>query len=136
MKKQSAADWASTNESKNMTLAEADHFRDQLAQTLILQFGNRYVKTSANEMISESELRHNTFISPLPVNLFGTIANSTADVNIAEFRTALRNAAASDDPTYEFLKLLQSILPGSVTGSYLSRLPAVQQVIQDALGAF
>ena len=129
MKQQSANDWASTDHSKNISLADAKAFCDHTAKALLLQFGPLRVMTSAGETISESELRQNQFISPLPVNLFGSVVGGVQDVNIATFRTALRAAADADDPTTALLTASQ--LPVS----YLSRWPSVQAVVQEALSS-
>ena len=71
---QSANNWASADQSKNLTLADADRLGTQLAANLGLQLGSKYVKTTTGEKISEKELRDNQFISPLPVNLYGETA--------------------------------------------------------------
>src|ERR1019366_5037081 len=97
---QSANDWASPDPSKNMSLAEADQLSNQLAGGLCVQFGNRYVKTTNGNVISESELRANNYMSPLAVNLYGNLAAANVqEFNIAQFRGSLRNAAVADDPT-------------------------------------
>lgn len=130
----SAHDWASPDPNKNMTIDEADRMRDQLAAGLGLQFGDRYVRTQYGQTISESELRHNQFLSPLPVNLFAHLVPGSQEFNIAEFRASLRTAALSDDPTGYLTGILQQTFPqmSNVT-SMFTRIPAVQEVIQSAL---
>src|ERR1700736_4001594 len=104
----SANNWASPDQSKNMTLAEADRLGYQLAGALALQFSTKFVKTTTGEIISEQELRDNQFISPLPVNLFAKLAGQTPnEFNIADFRASLKHAATGDDPTTALLTIVQ-----------------------------
>jgi hypothetical protein len=134
---QSANNWASPDQSKNMTLADADRLGYQLAGALALQFSTKYVKTTTGETISEQELRGNQFISPLPVHLFGKLAGAgSTDFNIAEFRASLKHAATSDDPTTGLLTIMQQALPTTNGPALLTRMPAIQQVIADALSRF
>ena len=131
---QSAHDWASPDPNKNMTIDESDQLRNQLAAGLGLQFGDRYIRTQYGQVISESELRHNQFLSPLPVNLFGHLVPASQEFNIAEFRSSLRTAASSDDPTGYLTGILQQTFPQmyNVTTMF-TRIPAVQEVIHSAL---
>lgn len=134
---QSANNWASPDQSKNITLAEADRLGYQLAGALALQFSTRYVKTTTGETISEEELRGNQFISPLPVNLLGKLAGAgSTDFNIAEFRASLKHAATSDDPITALLAILRQALPATNGPVSLTRMPAIRQVIADALSRF
>ncbi len=135
---QSARDWASTDPSKNMTLAEVDHLNNELAAGLCIQLGDRYVRTQYNNIIGEPELRGNNYISPLPVNFFGRLAiPGCEEFNIAQFRSSIRDAAASDDPTGTLVTVLQRLLPqNNAIASMFTRIPAVQAVIASALKAF
>ena len=78
-----ANDYSSPDPAQNISLTEADQFRDRLAGALALEFGNRYVKTTTGVIVSESDVRQNA--SPAqPVNLFGTLADLTAvEINVA-----------------------------------------------------
>ncbi len=134
---QSANNWASADQSKNMTLADADRLGNQLAGNLGLQLGSKYVKTTTGEKISEKELRDNQFISPLPVNLYGELAGGTRlEFNIADFQASLKRAATADDPITSFIQLVQHFLPDTNGPSMITRMPAVQQVVVDALKKF
>lgn len=131
---QSANDWASADQSKNMTLADADRFGNQLAGSLGLQIASKYVKTTAGATISEKELRDNQFLSPLPVNLYAQLAGGTrVEFNIAEFQTTLKATASADDPINSFIQLVQHYLPSVNGASMITRMPAVQQVVVDAI---
>lgn len=132
---QSAHDWAAIDPSKNMTLADADHLRDVMAAGFGIQFGNRFVRTQYGNVISEAELRANNFMSPLAVNLCGYLAAyGSQEVNIAQFRANLRQAAASGDPTGELVGILQQAMPATTNiASLFTRMPAVQDVIASAL---
>ena len=131
---QSAHDWASPDPQKNMTLAEADQLRNELAAGLGLQFGDRFIRTQYGQIIGEAELRANQYLSPLPVNLFGHLVPGGQEFNIAEFRTSLRAAALSDDPTGFLTGILLQTFPHmtNVTAMF-TRIPAVQDVILSAL---
>lgn len=132
---QSANNWASPDKSKNITLADADRLGNQLASNLGLQFGSKYVKTTTGEKISEQELRGNQFISPLPVNLYAELVGPVrGEFNIADFHNGLKRAATADDPVTALLTIMQEALPGTNGPAMLTRMPAVQQVIADALG--
>ena len=131
---QSANNWASADQSKNMTLADADRLGNQLAVNLGLQIGSKYIRTTSGETVSEKELRDNSFISPLPVNLYGQLAGGTrVEFNIADFQASLKRAASADDPITSFIQVLQRALPDINGAAQITRMPAVQQVIVDAL---
>ena len=134
----SARDWASPDPSKNMTLAESDQLSNELAGAFGLMIGGRHVCTQQNTTISESELRGNQFMSPLPVNLYGYVSlPGTQAINLATFRDNLRAAAQADDPTGTLVGILQRIDPqNTAIASLFTRLPAVQDVIAKALKTF
>jgi hypothetical protein len=133
----SANNWASPDQSKNMTLADADRLGNQLAGALSLQFSTKFVRTTTGETVSEEELRGNQFISPLPVNLFAKLAGpGSNEFNIADFRASLKHAATADDPTTALLTIMQQALPLTNAPSQLTRMPAIQQLIADALSRF
>lgn len=131
----SAHDWASPDPSKNMTLAESDQLRNQLAGSLCLQIGERHILTQYGQIIGESELRGNQFMSPLPVNLCGSLAiPGCQEFNLAAFRSSLRQAAQADDPTGTLVGILQQLCPlDTAIPSLFTRMPAVQGVITAAL---
>jgi hypothetical protein len=130
----SANDWASPDPTQNITLAEADTFRDALAAGLQVQFASRYILTTQNQIISEAELRANPFILPLPVNLYGYLLGSGGQpVDIAQFRASLRQAAVAEDPTGTLCQLLAQALPDTDVPDQFTRIPAVQQVLLAAL---
>jgi hypothetical protein len=133
--KQSANDWASPDPSKNMTLAEADQLNNQLAGALCLQIGSRWVQTQYGQIITDTELRQNTFIAPLPVNLYGMLAiPGCQGFNLADFRKSLRTLAEADDPTGSLVIFLQQLLPQyNGIPAMFTRIPAVQAVITAAL---
>ncbi len=134
---QSANNWASADQSKNITLADADRLGNELTANLGLQLGSKYVKTTTGEKISEKELRDNQFISPLPVNLYGELAGGTrVEFNIADFQASLKRTAAADDPITTYIELVQHFLPGTNGAFMITRMPAVQQLIADALKKF
>jgi hypothetical protein len=93
-----ANDYSSPDPAQNISLTEADQFRDRLAGALALEFGNRYVKTTTGVIVSESDVRQNA--SPAqPVNLFGTLADPTAvEINVAGWRSSIRAAALGENP--------------------------------------
>jgi hypothetical protein len=132
---QSAYDWAAIDPAKNMTLAEADQFGNALAGAFGIQLGDRFVRTQFNMIISEAELRGNQFLSPLPVNLCGTLTiPNCQEFNLASFRISLRKAAQSDDATGALVTLLQQLSPQyTAIPSLFTRMPAVQAVIASAL---
>ena len=118
-------DWASSDPTQNITLAEADQFKNQLASSLSVQFADRFVKTSTGEVISETELRRN----PLPaaaINLWGTLAGTgAAQVNIAQMRSAIRAAGKGHNPAGDLENILHQALPKSDVASMMLRIPAV-----------
>lgn len=134
---QSANNWASADQSKNITLADADRFGNELTANLGLQLGSKYVKTTTGEKISEKELRDNQFISPLPVNLYGELAGGTrVEFNIADFQATLKRTADAGDPITSYIQLVEHFLPGAVGALMITRMPAVEQLIADALKKF
>ncbi len=129
-----ANDWASPNVALNITISEADQFANQLAAGVSVQFGDRFVKTSAGEIISEAELRKNSFIAPLPVNLWGALAGEApVTVNIADLRSKIRSAAQSDNPVGELEKILHQALPQSDPQVTILRAPAIQSAVRSML---
>ena len=71
-------DWASSDATQNITLADADQFKNQLAAALVVQFADRFAKTASGEIISETELRRNP-LPAAPVNLWGTLGGCWRD---------------------------------------------------------
>ena len=67
-----ANDWASSDPTQNITLADADQFKNQLASAIAIQFADRFAKTASGEIISETELRRSS-LPAAPVNLWGTL---------------------------------------------------------------
>jgi hypothetical protein len=131
---QSANDWASPDPSQNITLADANTFRDALAASLQIQFAARYIRTTQNQIISEAELRGNSFILPLPVNLYShLVGQNTQEINIAQFRASLRDAAMADDPTGTLCGILSQVMPQTNVPDQFTRIPAIQQVLLAAL---
>jgi hypothetical protein len=131
---QSANDWASPDPTQNMTLANAETFNYALAAAFEFGFGDMYVRTTENQIIPAAELRANSFIAPLPVNLCGLLAAAGAqEVNIAQFLASLQAAAVAGDPTGTLCQLLSQAMPGTDVPSQLTRIPAIQQVILSAL---
>ena len=95
------------------------------------------MRTTTGETVSEKELRDNSFISPLPVNLYGQLAGGTrVEFNIADFQASLRRAASADDPITSLIQLVQHALPDINGPAQITRMPAVQQVVVDALKKF
>ena len=122
-------DWASSDPTQNITLAEADQFKNQLAGALTVQFAERFVKTTSGAVVNEPEIRR----SPLPaapLNLWGTLAGVGAvPVNVAQMRAALRAAARSTNAVGDLEAILQQALPKSDAAVILLRLPAVAAAI-------
>ncbi|MGI8741063.1 MAG: hypothetical protein ACR2NN_00555 [Bryobacteraceae bacterium] len=105
--------------------------------SLGLQIVDKHVRTTSGETVSEKELRDNQFLSPLPVNLYGDLAGgSRSEFNIADFRASLKSAAGADDPITAFVQIVERALPGTSGVSMITRIPAVQHVIADALSKF
>jgi hypothetical protein len=128
-----ANDYSAPNAAQNISLAEADQFRDRLAGALAVEFGNRFVKTTTGAVVSESDLRQNA--SPAqPVNLWGTLADAApAEVNIAELRACVRAAALGDNPVGDLENALKQALPKSDVQSILLRVPAIQSAVRSAI---
>jgi hypothetical protein len=128
-----ANDYSAPNAAQNISLTEADQFRDRLAGALTLEFANRYVKTPTGGVVSESDLRQNA--SPAqPVNLWGTLGDaSPAEVNVAELRASLRSAALGDNPVGDLENALRQALPKTDIQSILLRVPAIQSAVRSAI---
>jgi hypothetical protein len=126
-------DWASSDPTQNITLADADQFKNQLAAALAVQFADRFVKTSMGEIVSEAELRRNP-LPAAPVNLWGTLAGSAAaQLNVAQLRTSFRAAAQSNNPSGAFQTILQQAFPKTDPSAIIMRLPGVIAAIATAL---
>lgn len=131
---QTANDWASPDPSKNMTLAEADRFRDDLAASLGVRFYDRFVRSTSGDIVLEDNLRHNPLLSPRLVNLKGHLSGTGAvEINIAEFRSRLRAAARSADPLTQLRSELMNAMPGANITSLLLCVPGVPQTICNGL---
>jgi len=122
-------DWASADPTQNITLAEADQFKNQIASALSVQFADRFVKTATGEVIGETEIRRN----PLPgaaINLWGTLAGAgAAAMNIAQMRTAIRAAGKGHNPAGDLENILHQALPKSDVATMMLRIPAVGAAI-------
>ena len=119
-----ANDWASSDPTQNITLADADQFKNQLASAIAVQFADRFVKTASGEIISEAELRRNP-LPAAPVNLWGTLAGvGSAQLNVAQMRTSVRAAAQSNNPAGGLQTILQQAFPKTDPSSIIMRLPA------------
>jgi hypothetical protein len=128
-----ANDWASSDPTQNITLAEADQFKNQLGAALAVQFADRFVKTAGGEIIHETELRRNPFPAA-PVNLWGTLGGVGATpVNMAQMRAAIRSAARGNNPAGELQNILQHALPTSDVSTMMLRFPAVAVAIGTAI---
>ena len=128
-----ANDYSASNAAQNISLTEADQFRDRLAGALTLEFVNRYVKTTTGGVVAESDLRQNATPAQ-PLNLWGTLADaSPAEVNVAEFRASLRSAALGDDPVGDLENTLRLALPKTDIQSILLRVPAIQSAVRSAI---
>jgi hypothetical protein len=129
-----ANDWASSDPSQNITLADADQFTNQLAAAIAVQFTDRFVRTTSGEVVTEIELRRNPFPAE-PVNLWGTPAGTGAvPVNVAQMRTVVRSAAQGNNPSGELHTILQQALPKSDVSTMILRIPAVMITIRTAIG--
>ena len=128
-----ANDWASSDPTQNITLGEADQFKNQMAAALTIQFAETFVKTASGEIVNETALRH----SPLPaapVNLWATLSGTGATpVNVAQMRAAIRSAARSGNPTGELQTILHHALPKSDVSILMLRFPAVEAAITAAI---
>ena len=126
-------DWAASDPTQNITLADADQFKNQLAAALAVQFADRFVKTSMGEIVSEAELRRNP-LPAAPVNLWGTLAGAgSAQLNVAQLRTSVRAAAQSNNPSGELQMILQEAFPKTDPSAIIMRLPGVIGAIATAL---
>ena len=128
-----ANDWTAPNGAQNISLAEADQFRDRLAAALALEFGGRFVKTTSGGVVTESDLRQNA--SPAqPVNLWGTLADvAPAEVNVAELRASVRAAATGDNPVGDLENALRQALPKSDIQAMILRVPSIQSAVRSAI---
>ncbi len=128
-----ANDWASSDPTQNITLGEADQFKNQVAAALAVQFAETFVKTASGEIVNETELRH----SPLPaapVNLWATLAGTGATpVNVAQMRASIRSAARSGNPAGDLQTILHHALPKSDVSIVILRFPAVAAAITAAI---
>jgi hypothetical protein len=126
-------DWASSDPSQNITMVEADQFKNQLASALAVQFAERFVKTVGGEVINETELRRNP-LPAAPVNMWGTLEGvGAAPLNMAQMRAAMRSAARSNNPAGELQNILHQALPKSDISTIILRLPAVAAAIGTAI---
>jgi hypothetical protein len=130
-----ANDYSSPDPAQNISLTEADQFRDRLAGALALEFGNRYVKTTNGVIVTESEVRQNG--SPAqPVNLFGTLADLTAvEINVAEWHSSIRAAALGENPVGDLENALKQALPQSDVQSILLRATSIQAAVRSLIAA-
>lgn len=127
-------DWASSDPTQNITLAEADQFKNQLAGALVIQFGDTFVKTTGGESITEAEFRRNNPLPSAPLNLWGTLAGvSSAPVNLAEMRSAIRAAAQGNNPVGDLENILHQALPQSDIQEMLLRAPSLQSAVRNAI---
>ena len=126
-------DYTAPNEAQNISLAEADQFRDRLAGALAVEFGDRYVKMPDGVIVTELDLRQNA--SPAqPVNLWGMLSDAApAEVNVAELRAALRAAALGDNPVGDLENALKQALPKTDIQSIILRVPAIQAAVRSAI---
>ena len=128
-----ANDYTASTTAQNISLTEADQFRDRLAGALALAFGNRYAKTTTGDIVFESDLRQNAGPAQ-PVNLWGTLADAEpAEVNIAELRALVRAAALGDNPVGDLENALRQALPKSDVQSIILRVPAIQSAVRNAI---
>jgi hypothetical protein len=129
-----ANDWASSDPTQNLTLAEADQFQNGLAAALAVQFGDRFVKTTNGETVSETELRRNNPLPAAAVNLWGTLAGVAPEpLNLAEMRASIRSAATGNNPVGDLENLLRQGLPKSDIQSIVLRAPAIQAAVRNAI---
>ena len=130
-----ANDYSAPNAAQNISLAEADQFRDRLAGVLAIEFGTRFVKKPNGDAVPEAEVRQNA--SPAqPVNLWGTLADiAPAEVNVAELRAGLRAAALGHNPVGDLESVLKQALPNTDIQSIILRVPAIQASVRSAISA-
>ena len=128
-----ANDYSAPNAAQNISLSDADQFRDRLAGALALAFADRYVKTTTGGVVSESDLRQSA--SPVqPVNLWGILADaSPSEVNVAELRACLQAAALGDNPVGDLENALRQALPKTDVRAVILRVPAIQSAVRNAI---
>ncbi|HWY46494.1 MAG TPA: hypothetical protein VNX70_03865 [Bryobacteraceae bacterium] len=128
-----ANDYSSPDPARNISLTEADQFRDRLAGALALEFGNRYVKTTTGAVVTESEVRQNAGPAQ-PVNVWGTLADPTAvEINVAEWRASIRAAALGQNPVGDLENALKQALPQSDVQSILLRATSIQSAVRSTI---
>jgi hypothetical protein len=128
-----ANDYSSPDPAQNISLTEADQFRDRLAGALALEFGNRYVKTTTGAIVTESDVRQNAGPAQ-PVNLCGTLADLTAvEINVAEWRASIRAAALGENPVGDLENALKRALPQSDVQSILLRAISIQAAVRSTI---
>jgi len=126
-------DYSSPDPAQNISLTEADRFRDRLSGALALEFGNRYVKTTTGAVVTESDVRQNAGPAQ-PVNLFATLADPTAvEINVAEWRASIRAAALGENPVGDLENALKQALPQSDVQSILLRAISIQAAVRSAI---
>lgn len=126
-------DWTSPDATQNISLADADQFRDRLAAALTVEFANRFVKTAGGGTVTESDLRQNGNLTE-PVNLWGTLADAApAEVNIAQLLASVRAAAAGGNPVGDIENVLTQALPRTDVQSIVLRAPAIQSAVRSAI---
>jgi hypothetical protein len=129
-----ANDWASTNAAQNITISDADQFANQLAVGVAIQFGGRFVKTKAGEVITEAELKQNGYLALHAVNLWGSFAGvAPVAINIAELRSRIRSAALADNPVGELENVLRQALPQIDPQVTILRAPVIQAAVRKML---
>lgn len=127
--------WASSNPAENITLAEADQFKNQLASALALEFADRFVKAGGGATVSEAEIRRSP-LAGAPLNLWGTLAGVDAvAVNVAQMHAGIRSAAGSTNLVGELENVLKQALPKSDVAGILLRLPVVAAAVGGVVGS-
>ena len=102
-----ANDFAAPIAAQNISLADADQFRDRLAGALTLEFGSRFVTTTTGGIVTESDVRQSRSTAQ-PVNVWGTLADpAPAEINVAQLRASIRAAASGDDPVGDIENVLK-----------------------------
>lgn len=128
-----ANDYSASDASQNISLTEADQFRDRLAGALALSFGDRYVKTATGAVVTESDVRQNAGPAQ-PVNLWALLADaSPAEINVAELRALLRAAALGDNPVGDLENALKQAIPKTDVQATILRVPAIQSAVRTAI---
>ena len=126
-------DWASSDPTQNITWAEADQFKNELAAVLAVEFADRFVKTQSGETIDETELRRNPFPAA-PMNLWGTLAGpGGVPMNVAQLRAGIRTAAKSTNPAGELEDLLHRAFPKADVPGIILKFPVVARCVGTAL---